>query len=100
MAPFFGELGVHPLAEPGLLLAPAQALREQELVDPAALDRDALRFVQVRFQAVQRPGGKGQAQALGDCVKAAAITSPTCSRCTSPDGRNGRILQPGQALWH
>src|SRR3712207_56407 len=33
-APFFRELGIHALAEPGLLPAPAQALLEQDLVDP------------------------------------------------------------------
>src|SRR5919199_3547574 len=61
-SPYFGELGVGPLAEPGLVLAPAQSLLEEDLVDAAALHGDAPVLVQVRGQSVQRPRRKGQAE--------------------------------------
>lgn len=46
------------------MLAPAQALGEEDLVDPAALDRDPLMLVQVGRQTVQRPRREGQIQRL------------------------------------
>jgi hypothetical protein len=64
-SPFFGEGGVDPLAEPGLVLAPAQTFVDQDLVDPTALDGDRLTLVEVGRQPVERPGGEGQVQALG-----------------------------------
>ena len=45
--------------------APAQALAQEDLVDPAALDRDPLALVQEGGQPVQRPGGERQIQRLG-----------------------------------
>src|SRR3712207_7371049 len=42
-APFCRELRVDPLAEPGLLPPPAQALGQQDLVEPAA-DRKSTRL--------------------------------------------------------
>jgi hypothetical protein len=45
--------------------APAQALGQEDLVDPAALDRDPLLLVQVGGQPVQRPRREGQVQRLG-----------------------------------
>jgi len=62
MAPFFGEGRVGPLAEPGLLLAPPQALGDEDLPDPAALHGDAPLLGQVRRQPVQRPTAEGQPQ--------------------------------------
>jgi hypothetical protein len=47
------------------VLAPPQALGEEDLVDPAALDRDPPVLVQVGRQPIQRPGGEGQVQRLG-----------------------------------
>src|SRR3712207_8279439 len=44
------ELRVDPLAEPGFLAAPAQALGQQDLVDPAAPHGDALVLQQVRSE--------------------------------------------------
>jgi len=65
MAPFFGEGGVGPLAEPRLLAAPTQPLVAQDLPDPAALDADPPLLSQVCREAVQRPTGKRQIQRLG-----------------------------------
>ena len=45
--------------------APAQALGQKDLVDPAALDRDPLVLVQVDRQPIQRPRREGQVQRLG-----------------------------------
>ena len=64
MIPFFGELGIDPLAEPGLLMPPLQPLIDEDLADAAPLDRDALPLVEVISQAVERPAAEGQAQAL------------------------------------
>jgi hypothetical protein len=47
------------------VLAPAQALGQEDLVDPAALDRDPFVLVQVGRQPVQRPRRERQVQALG-----------------------------------
>jgi len=60
MIPFFGEGRIDPLAEPGLVLPPAQAFGDQDLVDPAALHCDALVFMQVGRQPIERPGGERQ----------------------------------------
>jgi hypothetical protein len=46
-------------------MPPPQAFSQEDLVDPAALDRDALLLVEIGLQAVQRPAGDGQAQAFG-----------------------------------
>jgi len=62
MRPFFRELGVDPLAKPGLVAPPAQTFGEQDLVDPAAPDRDGLVLAQVRRPSVERPRGKRQPQ--------------------------------------
>jgi hypothetical protein len=42
MTPFFGEVGIDPLTEPGLVVAPLQALTDEDLTDPAAPHRDAV----------------------------------------------------------
>ena len=64
-SPFFGEVGIEPLAEPGLVAAPAQALLPQDLIDATALHADGLVLGQVGRQPIQRPGGKGQVERLG-----------------------------------
>ena len=64
MRSFFREGRIDPLAEPGLVLAPAQALVEQDLVDPAALHRNPFVLVQVGGQPIQGPGGKRQPERL------------------------------------
>jgi hypothetical protein len=55
------------------VLAPAQALVEQDLVDATALHRDAFLLMQVGGQPVERPGGKRQPSVWG-LVNAVAIT--------------------------
>jgi hypothetical protein len=47
------------------VLAPAQTFVDQDLVDPAALDRDPLPLVEVGGQPVQRPRRERQIQRLG-----------------------------------
>jgi len=44
---FFGEGRIDPLAEPGLVFAPAQALVEQDLIDAAALHRNPLHLMKI-----------------------------------------------------
>jgi hypothetical protein len=60
----FGEGGIDPLAGPGLLLMPTQALLQEEFVDAAAFDGDALLLVEVGLQAIEPPAAERQAQAL------------------------------------
>ena len=64
MTPFFGEVRIDPLTEPGLVVAPLQALTDEDLTDPAAPHRDAL-IGQIGHQPIQGPAGKGQAQLGG-----------------------------------
>jgi hypothetical protein len=64
MIPFFGEVRIDPFAEPGLVMAPFQALTDEDLTNPAAPHGDALAG-QVGHQTVQGPAGKGQAQLGG-----------------------------------
>jgi len=64
-APFFGELGIHPLAKPGLVRPPAEAFRDQQLINPAPLDGNTFVFMQIRRQPIQRPRGERQPQLLG-----------------------------------
>jgi hypothetical protein len=71
MAPFFGEGGIDPLAEPRFLGPPAQAFGVQQLADPAALDRDPLLLMQIGGQAVERPAPEWQSE-----VRLVAITVP------------------------
>jgi hypothetical protein len=47
------------------VLAPAQALGPEDLVDPAALDRNPLLLVEAGGQPVQRPRRERQIQRLG-----------------------------------
>ena len=44
-------------------MPPPQALGQEELVDAAALDADALPLIEIGLQSVRRPAGEGQAQA-------------------------------------
>jgi hypothetical protein len=41
-----------------------EPLGDEDLVDAAPLDRDALLLVEVVLQAVERPGAEGQAESL------------------------------------
>src|SRR3954462_4901347 len=61
MRSFFRKVGIDPRTEPGFVLAPAQALADEDLADPAAAHGDAL-FGQIGDQAVQGPRRKRQAQ--------------------------------------
>src|SRR5262249_18741528 len=96
--PFFGELRVDPLAEPGLVLAPAEALVDQEFVDPAPLDRDPLLLIEVSLQAVERPAAEGQAELLrvgqGGGDHLGALLGGVGVRPAA----TGTLLQPPQAL--
>lgn len=62
--PFGRELWIHPLAEPRLLLAPAQALGQEHFVEAAAFHGDALGLCQICPQPIERPGVKRQAEGL------------------------------------
>jgi hypothetical protein len=45
-------------------VTPLQAFGQEDFVDAAALDVDALLLVEVGSQAIERPAGEGQPQAL------------------------------------
>jgi hypothetical protein len=45
-------------------MSPPQAFGQEDLIDAAAFDPDALLFIEVGLQAIERPAGEGQAQAL------------------------------------
>jgi hypothetical protein len=62
MRPFFRELRVDPFPEPALVPAPAQALSQQDLVNPAAPHGDAPVLQQISRQAVERPRGERQTE--------------------------------------
>ena len=64
-SPFFGEVGINPLAEPGLVAAPAQPFGDEDLADATTLHADGLVLGQIRRQPIERPGGKGQVERLG-----------------------------------
>jgi hypothetical protein len=64
MTPFFGEVGVHPFAEPCLLLPPAEALLDEDFADAAPLHGQGLLLVEVDLEAVHRPRAEGQAERL------------------------------------
>src|SRR5262245_23675008 len=94
---FFGKVGIDSLAEPGLLMAPLQPLVHEDLAEAAPLDRDALLFVEIGLQTIDRPGAEGQTQAIrlgqgrGDHL--GALLGGVGLRSPGP----GAILQPGQA---
>ena len=60
-SPFFGEVRIDPLAEPGFLVAPLQAFADDDRADPAAAHGDAVAG-QVGDQPVQGPRREGKAQ--------------------------------------
>jgi hypothetical protein len=55
MAPFFGEIGIDPLAKPALLMSPTEAFGDEDLTDAAALHANAFDPVQVLDQPIQCP---------------------------------------------
>src|SRR5262245_35996000 len=57
--PFCRERGADPLTEPGLLVAPTEALGQEDLVDTASFDRDPFLLVEIGRQTVERPAAKG-----------------------------------------
>jgi hypothetical protein len=79
------------------VLAPAQTFVDQDLVDPAALDRDPLLLVQVGGQSVERPGGEGQIQALGIGQRRGDHPCHLLGRVGRRATGARPILQPGQA---
>ena len=44
-------------------MSPPQAFGQEDLVDAAAFDPDALLLIEVGLQAIERPAGEGQPQA-------------------------------------
>lgn len=45
-------------------MPPLQALGQEDLIDPAPLDRDPLLLVEIGLEAIERPGAVGLAQVL------------------------------------
>ena len=62
--PFCREVGIYPLAEPGLEGAPAQPFTLQQLKHTRGTDRNAALLTQIRRQPRIGPTGEGLAQRL------------------------------------
>jgi hypothetical protein len=54
--PFFGKVGIHPIAKPRFFVSPTQALSDENLTDAATLHANAFDAVQVVYQPIQSPG--------------------------------------------
>jgi hypothetical protein len=70
---------------------------DQDLVNPAALDRDPLPLVEVGGQPVQRPGGEGQVEALGIGQRRGDHRRHLLGRVGRRAADARPILQPGHA---
>src|SRR3954449_1988071 len=75
MTPFFGEVGIDPITEPGFLMTPFQTFADEDLADPAAPHRDAV-VGQVGDQPIQQANGKPSSVGR---VSAAVMTALRCS---------------------
>src|ERR1700740_2372368 len=93
---FAGEVRIDPLTEPGLVVAPLQALLDKDFADPTAAHANALGG-QVRNPAIQGPRRKGQAQLgrarQGGGDDGAALLGGIGRRPSGSD----ILLQPAQA---
>jgi hypothetical protein len=76
-------------------MPPPQALGLQQLVDAAALDRDALLFVEVGLQPVERPAAEGQAQVLRGGQGRGEDRGPLVGVVGGRAARAGSVLQGG-----
>jgi hypothetical protein len=79
-------------------MPPLQPLVQEDLVDPTALHRDALLFVEVGFQPIQRPAAKGQLQALRVGQGRGDHLSPLRGGVGLRPARAGAIVQTVQSL--
>jgi hypothetical protein len=75
---------------------PPQALGPQQLVDAAALDRDALLLVEVVPKAVERPAAVGQAQFLRVGQGRGDDRGPLVRRVGVGAARAGAVVQGGR----
>ena len=80
------------------MLAPTQALGEENLVDPAALDRDPLVLVQVSRQTVQSPRCERQVQRLGVGERGGEHRGDLLGRIGRRPAATGPILEAAEAL--
>jgi hypothetical protein len=62
--PFFGELGINPVAEPALVLPPSKPLGDEDLVDATPLDRDLPVLVEIIPEPVEGPASEREAELL------------------------------------
>lgn len=92
-----GELGIDPLAEPGLLMVPPQAFPQEDLVDPGPLDRDPLLLMEIVPEAVQGPAGEGESQALGVGQGGGDDLGPVVGGVDRRPSRAGLVLEAGEA---
>jgi hypothetical protein len=77
---------------------PAQALVEQDLVDPAALHRNPFVLMQVGGQSIQGPGSKRQPEGLRLGERARDHGGGLLGRVGRPAARTGPILEGFQAF--
>jgi hypothetical protein len=78
--------------------APAQALGEQDLVDPAAPHRDAPLLQQIRGEPVERPRGEGQTQAARTAQRSGDHGGDRVGRVGRRATRTMAVLKSGQAF--
>jgi hypothetical protein len=80
-------------------MMPPQAFGQEDLVDPAPLDRDPLLFVEIVPESVQGPAGEGQSQALGIGQGGGDDLGPMVGRVGRRPARAGLVLEAGEALF-
>ena len=95
MAPFTREVRVDPCTEPGLFLAPLEALGQEHLADPAAPHANPP-LAEVGDQAIQGPGGEGQAQLRRTAQGGLDHRAPLLGRVGRWPSRAHVLLQPLQ----
>jgi hypothetical protein len=98
MRPLFRELGIDAFAEPGLPPAPAQALLEQDLVDPAAPHGDALVLRRMGREPVQGPRREGQTQAARAGQRGGDHGGDLVRRVGRRAAGAGVVVEGGEAL--
>jgi hypothetical protein len=80
------------------VLAPPEPLGQEDLVDAAAPDRDALLLVEVVPQAVERPAGEGQAELLRVGQGGGEDLGDLLRGVGGGPARAGLVVQAGDAL--
>jgi hypothetical protein len=79
-------------------MTPSQTLLQEDLVDPAPLDRDRLLLVEVGLESVECPAGERQAQFLGGGQHGGEDLGALLGGVGVRPTGSGLIAEPGQAV--